>query len=344
MNILVAHPGPAFSVHDVYVGWCEGLTAAGAKVARFNLHDRLSFYGSVLLPVPDQPDTFKRALDGNAATDLALDGLCSDLWILQPDVLVVVSGFLIPAELLDAARARGVRVVVLHTESPYEDERQIAYATHADLNVINDPTNLDRFEAVAPTVYLPHAYRPAIHCPGPSRAELVCDLGFVGTGFPSRVEWFERLAPHVDGLDVLLAGNWQSLPEASPILRWLATEQAECLDNVDTVDLYRSARVGINIYRREGDDGHAGGGWAMGPREVEMAATGAFFLRDPRPESDAVLPMLPTFTGPEHAAELLRWWLDHPDDRAEAAHKARAAVEHQTFTNHAAQLLRLLDA
>lgn len=343
MRILVAHPGPAFSVHDVYVGWCEGLAAAGAKVARFNLDDRLRFYGSVLLPVPGQDDTFKLALERKAATDLALDGLCSDLWILQPDVLVVVTGFFIPAELLDAARKRGIRVVVLHTESPYEDERQLAYAAHADLNIINDPTHLGRFVAVAPTVYLPHAYRPAVHHPGPARAEMVCDLGFVGTGYPSRVQFFEAMAPHVAGLDVLLAGNWQSLPDSSPLLPWLGTEQAECLDNADTVDLYRSARVGINIYRREGDGGETGG-WSMGPREVEMAATGAFFLRDPRPESDELLGMLPAFTGPEHAAELLRWWLAHPDDRIEAAHKARAAVEHQTFTHHAAQLLRLLDA
>lgn len=341
MRILIAHPGPAFSVHDVFVGWCEGLAAAGAQVARFNLDDRLRFYGSVLLPVPGQDDTFKLALERQAATDLALDGLCSDLWILQPDVLVVVTGFFVPDTLLDAARKRGIRVVVLHTESPYEDDRQVAYAAHADLNVINDPTNLARFQAVAPTVYLPHAYRPAIHHPGPARTEMVCDLGFVGTGYPSRVQFFEELAPHVAGLDVLLAGNWQSLADTSPLLPWLGTEQAECLDNADTVDLYRSARVGINIYRREGDGGETGG-WACGPREIEMAATGAFFLRDPRPESDELLGMLPAFTGPEHAADLLRWWLAHPDDRIEAAHKARAAVADMTFTHHAQRLLGLL--
>lgn len=342
MRILIAHPGPAFSVHDVFVGWCEGLAAAGAQVARFNLDDRLRFYGSVLLPVPGQDDTFKLALERQAATDLALDGLCSDLWILQPDVLVVVTGFFVPDTLLDAARKRGIRVVVLHTESPYEDERQLAYAAHADLNLINDPTNLERFQAVAPTVYLPHAYRPAIHHPGPARAEMVCDLGFVGTGYPSRVQFFEELAPHVAGLDVLLAGNWQSLPDTSPLLPWLGTEQAECLDNADTVDLYRSARVGINIYRREGDGGETGG-WSCGPREIEAAACQHFFLRDPRPEGDELFPMLPTFSDPAEAADLLRWWLARDALRNEAAAAARASIASHTFENHARTLLRLLD-
>ena len=41
MKILVVHPGPDFSVHDVYAGWVEALRAHGATVAEYNLNDRL---------------------------------------------------------------------------------------------------------------------------------------------------------------------------------------------------------------------------------------------------------------------------------------------------------------
>jgi len=51
------------------------------------------------------------------------------------------------------------------------------------------------------------------------------------------------------------------------------------------------------------------GGWVHG--EIELAATETFFLRDPRPESDLILPMLPSFTSPEEFSDKLRWWLDH---------------------------------
>jgi hypothetical protein len=49
MRILAAHPGPNFSVHDVYVGWTEALRQLGVHVLDFNLADRLTFYDSVLL-------------------------------------------------------------------------------------------------------------------------------------------------------------------------------------------------------------------------------------------------------------------------------------------------------
>lgn len=106
--------------------------------------------------------------------------------------------------------------------------------------------------------------------------------------------------------------------------------------------MYRSAKVGINLYRREQEIPGEAVGWAVGPREVEMAACGSFFLRDPRPEGDALFPSLPTFTSPGEASELLRWWLNHPDERADAAAKAREAILDRTFDQAAARLLRLI--
>jgi hypothetical protein len=82
----------------------------------------------------------------------------------------------------------------------------------------------------------------------------------------------------------------------------------------------------------------------MGPREVEMAACGLFFLRDPRGEGDEVLPMLPTFATPEDAGEELRWWLAHDTERDRVAARALEAVADRTFTRNAQSLLRVLDS
>ncbi len=233
------------------------------------------------------------------------------------------------------------RVVVLHTESPYEDGRQLQTAEHADLNLINDPLNLEAFQRVAPTEYVPHSYRPTLHQPGPPNPDLAADLAFVGTGYQSRIDFFERM--DLDGLDVFLGGNWKQLTGDSPLRRFVAHDPEECMDNADSVNVYRSAKVGLNLYRREAEAAHLSAGWAMGPREVELAACGMFFLRDPRPEGDAVLPMLPTFTTPEDASDQLRWWLSRPDTRRELAGKAREAIADRTFNNQAARVLQLLD-
>ena len=111
----------------------------------------------------------------------------------------------------------------------------------------------------------------------------------------------------LDGLDVKLGGNWMrlgaeiggALDADSPLRKYLAHDLDECMDNTDAADLYRSAKVGLNLYRREAAQPELEQGWAMGPREIEMAACSLFFLRDQRGEGDEVLRMLPTFDGPD---------------------------------------------
>jgi len=344
MRILACHPGPSFSVSDLYDGYTAALRELGQEVHEYNLDRRLQFYCSALLELGERGAggevTIRRALGYDDAVSLALNGLLAACYRLWPDVLLVVSGLFVDEQILDCVRSRGTRVVILHTEEPYEHDRQVVLAAHADVNLVNDPTHLDAFRAVAPTWYLPHAYRPDRHHPRPPVPELVCDFGFVGTGYPSRVRFFE--AVDWSGLSVRLAGNWVALPEASPLRRCLLDEPDMCLDNAQAADLYASCRMSANIYRREANDPGYVAGWAMSPREVELAAMGRFFLREPRGEGDELLPMLPTFAGPEDFGEQLRWWLERPDDRAEAAGKARLAVADRTFANHAGMLLRLL--
>lgn len=340
MRIVVAQPGPEWSVQDVYAGWVEGLRGLGHQVFEFNLNDRLVFYERAYLQTSDT-DYRKAINDADAVADLAVNGLAALLWKTRPQVLLVVSGFFIPGELLDHARSYGTKVVLLHTESPYEDERQLELAGHVDMNLLNDPTNMREFNLRGPTVYMPHAHRPNVHKPGPPQPDLASEFVFVGTGFPSRIAFLEAM--DLDGIDVALAGQWHALKPESPLRKHVAHDIDQCLDNADAIGLYQSAKVGINLYRREAQRPDLSDGWSMGPREVELAATGLFFLRDPRPEGDEVLPMLPTFSSPAEAGELLRWWLRHPDDRARAAGGAREAVAGRTFEANAARLMRLLE-
>ena len=339
MRWLVCHPGPAFSVHDLYVGWVEALRELGQDCHVFNLDDRLTLFGSMLKET-SEPGVFARALTPEQTYDVAAETLNSALYTTWPDVLLVISGFFIPTAILDRARRSRTRVVIIHTESPYEDKRQLELAPHADLNLLNDPTNLEQYPKG--TRYVPHAYRPTVHRPGPPVPNLQCDFSFVGTGYPSRVGFFEQM--DLDGLDVVLAGNWQLLAEDHRLRKYVSHDVDECLDNDKAADLYRSSKVGINLYRREAQQPELSAGWAIGPREVELAATGSFFLRDPRPESNDVFRMLPAFSSPEEASDLLRYWLQRDAMRQRLADMAREAIAERTFVQNAKSLLRLLDA
>lgn len=336
MRWVVAQPGPSFSVEDIYAGWCEALEELGQTVIPWNLDKRLMFYGNIRL---ERDGQMEPAVDSEAALGLAINGIYAALYKARPDVLLVISGFFLPVDVYELARAYGTKIVLVHTESPYEDQRQAFRAQYADINLINDPTNLSMFPAG--TRYAQQCYRPSVHRPGPSRPEMVCDLSFVGTGFPSRINFLEAM--DLEGLDVILAGNWQGLADESPLMRYVGHDRTECLDNADAAVLYRGTKVGLNLYRREALGDEFVAGYAMGPREVEMAACGLFFLRDPRGEGDEVLDMLPTFSSPEEASDLLRHWLSRPAEREEVAMKARSAIADRTFHSLAVELLRQLE-
>lgn len=349
-RVLIVHPGPEFSVADVYEGWLEALAVDHIRVAEYNMNDRLVFYASsyVLTGTKDAEGhhEFKKALEPKQSMLLAAQGVYGACYQFWPDVVLIVSGFFTPPGLIDVLKDRGHKVVLLHTESPYQDTEQLHRAASADLNLINDPVNIARFEALGvPVAYMPHAYRPHIHNVGPAAPELESDFAFVGTGFPSRCEFFEKMHAlgAFDGVDVALAGNWQYTSEDSPLRGMLSHNLEECTSNETTAMVYRGSKVGLNMYRREAEDEGTAAGWAIGPREVEMAACGLFFLRESRGEGDELFPMLPLFDGPEEATDLLSYWLAHPEERAEAAMAARAAIRPRTFSNNVRQMLALLD-
>lgn len=332
-------------MHDVYVGWAEALRELGEHVAEYNMSDRLTFYDSVAIETGREDETghkeFRKALTHDEAIRLAANGLLSGCYQFWPDVVLIVSGFFTPPPLLDIMRARGHKIVMLHTEAPYEDTRQLDVAAHTDISLLNDPVTIGAYRAVCPvSEYMPHAYRPTVHYPRRT-VPVQWDLAFSGTGYESRIGFFDAMG--LDGLRVALAGNWCQLEESSPLRRFLIHDPHDCLDNETTSDLYQAAHAGINMYRREAEKDATAAGWAMGPREVEMAAAGLFYLRDPRPEGDELLPMLPQFASPEDAGEQLRWWLRHDTRRDHAAQAAREAVRDRTFTSNARMLLRLLD-
>jgi glycosyltransferase involved in cell wall biosynthesis len=354
MRILVAHPGPDFSVADVHQGWVKALTKQGHQVKVYDTNHRLSFYGSAHVPdwnaEPDENGErpFVKAMDDQQAMLASMQGLSHEMYTFWPRVVVFVSAFYTSAQQLEVIRSRGHKVVLIHTESPYQDDEQLMRAQFASLNLLNDPHNVQDYQDLAPSLYIPHAYDPEVHYPrkGAYEEDVKSDFAFIGTMFESRRKFFEQMLSH-KFLDyhVLLGGaGWEEEHlDDSPLLRFLGHPRGECVDNSETARAYRNSRAGINFYRRESEPGHEGEGWAMGPREIEMAACELPFARDPRPESDEVFPFLPAFSSPEEAADILLWMLRNENQRQDLAEQARAAIADRTFDNNAAVMMRELE-
>lgn len=346
MRSLVIEPGPHFSVQDVCVGLVGGLRNAGVDTVQLNYGDRLLWYETANRLMENEAvpkdEVWKYGGGGveREASMLAAKGIQAAAFELWPDIVFIVSGFFVPRFTFEILRERGMKVVFIATESPYQDGMQMKIAPFADAVFINDPLNLEQYrEANTNTWYLPHAYNPELHKPGPVIPEYASDFAFVGTGYPSRRKFLEAVDWPTSS--ICLAGNWP-VEENSPIQPFLAHDPQECLPNEHTVKVYNSTKVSANLYRQEAEFDGTAEGIAMGPREVELAACGTFFLRDSRPESDEVLSMLPSFDSPGDFSEKLAYYLKHEDDRKALAEKARAAVVDRTFDNNAKMILQHL--
>lgn len=341
MRVLAVPPGPRYSTFDVYRGWVGGLRSLGVDVVEDHFDARLAFYGTVAVPGrnPMAPDDAAR---------MASRGLLASYVQTRPDVVLVVTGAALDPRTLTDLRSAGAFVVLVATESPYLDLEQAMMATRADVVLVNDPTNLERLRAANPNVhYAPAAYDPSLHHPRRPKGPQV-DFGFVGTGYRSRIDFFEA----VDwfGIDAVLGGGWDGLDwegaGAGP-LRRLIVGGPHDWPRERTAALYARCKVSANLYRHEclGDapEEFTANGWAMGPREVELAACGTFFVREPRGEGDALLPMLPTCSDPAEFGDHVRWWASHDAEREQAAGLAREAVADRSFAHIARRLLEELD-
>lgn len=325
MRVLIVSPGPNFSVEDVCRGWAGGMERCGVDTRLFDLGARLTYHESALGKLQPDITALQKAED---AVRLASESLLATCLSFAPHVVVVVSCFFVPPFVFDILKARGMKVVSLLTESPYEDESQLAIAARADLAILNDPTNLEMFRQHQPnTWYLPHAYDPAVHRRRAPSPDLCCDFGWVGTAYKSRIEFFESV--DWPSNDLLFAGNWKNY--TGKLTPYLVHDTEVCFDNDATVDLYSSCIASVNLYRREAARPDLVEGWSMGPREVELAAVGTFFLTEERGENREVLPMIPTFTSPGDFSEQLGWWLDHDDQRSTVEQAMSAAIEPHTF-------------
>ncbi len=327
---------------DVHQGWCRGLRAQGVDVVEYDLSERMWLFQNAYLK---RDDEYLLAMPFRMAVECAAEGLGTWIYETWPDVVVIISGFFVKADAMRLIRRRGQRVVLICTESTYEDDSQLKLAEAADLVIVNDPTNLALYQQVTEAVYVPHSYDPKVHAPGPAVPGRESDLCIVGTGYESRRRWLEQA--DLSGLDVALLGNWQCFDDRpdDPLRASVRQDKLDaCIENDDAIGWYRSTRASLNLYRREAQRPELSAGWAMGPREIELAACGVFYLSEPRGENLEVLPFLPKVMDPGEFREQFDWWLAHDRERVRVVDRAREMLAGWTFENRAAEVLQKIDS
>src|SRR5688572_3120418 len=250
MRIVLAHPGASWSTADVYDGLLYGLRQHGADVVPYRLDTRIEASHKALhwlwrtkkkeqpdLAKPNQIDTIYHA--GIGVLEMALRH--------QADVVLVVSAMLLHPDVIILMKRAGLRVVVLFTESPYDEDKELAIAGMVDGGWTNERTSVPKFRAVNPNMgYLPHAWHPLKHFQSArSLGDLPeHDVVFVGSGFSERVTFFNSI--DWTGIDLGLYGTWKNLGLNKQVKQCVRGAQ---ITNEMAASLYRRAKVGLNLYR-----------------------------------------------------------------------------------------------
>jgi len=341
MKILSVGPAAYFSVWDVFKGQTAGLRANGVKVYEFDYGKRLRVFMEFLTWAARR----KKTVEGSAEKlyTMAGESIYVTAKALEVDLVWMNSPLHIHSLILHLLRRDGVRIAGYMSEAPYEDERWLVRAPLFDYCFINDPVSLDHWREVNPqTYYLPHAFDPERHHLN-GHVEKDFDVMFIGTGFPSRRKFFEKV--DWTGITAKFAGYWPKVPTKTKLRPYL---EFRVVDNAEAVELYQRSRIGLQLHRVDtyyagGHQIDAGSAYSLGPRSYELAACGVFQLSDKRPELTEVFgDSVPTFSTPAELEEKVRYYLANPGEREEMAQRQREAVQPCTFANRMKDVLDII--
>lgn len=345
MKVLLVHPGASWSTADVEAGLRYGLKQHGVQVVPFRLDQRIDWAHKSLhslwrLKKKEQPDLERP--NKAAVIYQASVGALEMALRHNVDVVLIVSAMLFHPDVIQMMKRAGLRVTVLFTESPYDEEQEMRIAGMVDGCWTNERSCVAKFKTVNPRCgYLQHAYHPERHfVSARSVGDLPShDVVFVGSGFSERVTWFNSI--DWTGIDLGLYGTWKGLGLNAQLRKCLRGAQ---VSNETAASLYRRAKIGLNLYRSTKGWGLRGPrithAESLSPRAYELAACGSFHLSEYRDEVREVFgDLVPTFSTASEAAALIRLWLKDDEGRARVAAHLPAAVAEHSWTQRAATVI-----
>ena len=315
-------------------GYDKALRALGHTVEAFHYHKYLQFYDVALQEQAKTNPDYQR--DHEDPFFLASERVALRAVDFVPDVVLVIAGGALHRRAHELIHKLSVPIVLLLTESPYLDAFQAKIVTKGFVaaTLTNDRNSVGVLREMTggKVEYLPHAYDPGVHYPGPGDDKLATDIFFHGTLWPEREALFAPL---------------RELPRAQIGGYTLdTTEMAkDVIPNPLLAELYRSTKIALNHHRMYTESDTAaiqdGQAYSLGPRAYEIAACGAFQLcDDTRPELREVFgDSVVTYYDAADLRRKIDYYLRRDCERVDHALRAWYAVQRCTFEDRAHNIL-----
>lgn len=189
-------------------------------------------------------------------------------------------------------------------------------------------------------LYLPLAALPEFHKPQnlteADRTRYGARISFLGAGYPNRRAAFRPLLKR--GLKIW-GNDWDGERKLAAAMQ----EGGRRIPEDEAVKIYCATDINLNLHSSVMAEPFVSGGDFVNPRTFELASCGAFQVVDRRDLLDELFTPdeLPRAANEKEFYDLIEYYLDHPEEAAEIANRARKRVlaEH----TYQQRMLTLLD-
>ncbi|MFC5528500.1 CgeB family protein [Cohnella yongneupensis] len=274
----------------------------------------------------------------------------------RPDAIVVLNGVHLFAkdylEQIDAIRHQmGIPVVVWFVDDPYVTDNTVKLALHYDYVFTHERSCVSLYQSIgcANVHHLPLAAHFGMFRPMPVPRTYDTDVCFIGTGFPNRIELFDKIAPYLKDKKVFIAGAlWDRMKNYPLIERFLNKNGVPV---PESALYYNGAKIVINLHRVPGasPENRNKIDWpaeSINPRTFDMSACGTLQLTDARselPELYAVGSELAVYRDAKDLMEKIDHYLKHDSERLQVAARGyRRTRKHHTFDDRIKRLLDII--
>lgn len=274
--------------------------------------------------------------------------LISEIKSFQPDLFVEAGGHRILPETVRVIKSHGTRTALWTIDPPIDFEPVLQAVSHYDFVFTggSEAHDILKDKGIKNLSWLPFACDPTVHKPFPlteyEKNLFGADIAFVGSIhpelYPSRVRFLEAISDF--NLAVWGPGS-STIPPDSPLKEHVRGEKTP----PDTwIKIYSASKIVLCMHYR--DPANRIPCHQASPRVYEALACGAFLMVDAQRDVLASFndrEELVIFRNREELRELLKYYLERPEERRTIAEAGRrTALEKHTYSNRIEDMLKVV--
>ncbi|WP_051620276.1 CgeB family protein [Paenibacillus sp. UNC451MF] len=243
----------------------------------------------------------------------------------KPDLVFILNGiFRVSNEQVVKLRQHGFRTAIWFMDDPYFTDVTAQMAPLYDYIFTHELNAVPFYKTLGcnHVYYLPSGVDRAVVAPRFVERSYRSDVCFIGSGFPNRLSFFNKVIPALKGVHLFMAGHgWNQLGQYKAIKKHVKLQGVLYDENIRH---YIGAKIVINLHRSPLERLNSRGIQAMSinPRTFEICASGALQITDVRQDLSRYYTPgqeLVTFASPEELVDRIHYYLRNEEERRRIA-------------------------